>query len=177
MRTLVFRLGGNSSSATTTGAPTYIDTIAVDTSGQNLTTPVVDNSGGFGAWGPYAIVDAEQNVGTEDLVGWINVSLDPYVWSYSLNSYMYIDKSTITSSGAWAYVLNAAGLPEDNQSEFGSWGPFAIVDVDANVGTGAWMGWMNVSLKPYVWNYILSDYIYMEESTITSSGAWVYLFN
>ena len=40
--------------------PAYFDNIAIDTTGENLTTPPVDD--GFGMWGPWEIVDAAGNV-------------------------------------------------------------------------------------------------------------------
>jgi hypothetical protein len=84
--------------------PTMFDNFAVDLAGQNLTTP--DVGGGFGNWGPWPIVDAAGNVDTTPWLGWVNVAAKPYIWSYTLNTYMYIDEGSITSGGSWVYVYN-----------------------------------------------------------------------
>lgn len=102
MRSLIFRLGGNSSSATTTGLPTYVDNIAVDTAGMNLNAPEAPS---LGTWGPWDIADAEGNVNTESWMGWLNVANKPFVWSYDLESYIYIEEANIDSSGSWTYFF------------------------------------------------------------------------
>lgn len=84
--------------------PTYFDNLAIDTSGQNLTKPAT--GGGFGKWGPWDVVDAAGNVDTGSWMGWVNTAFKPYIWSYSLSSYMYIDEGSITAGGSWVYVFN-----------------------------------------------------------------------
>jgi hypothetical protein len=39
-------------------------------------------------------------------MGFINVAADPWIWSYSLNQWLYIDKNSVTGSGSWAYAFN-----------------------------------------------------------------------
>jgi len=81
----------------------YVDDIYVDTTGYNLTSPV---AAGYGKWGPWDIIDADGNVNTGGWMGYINVALDPYIWSYSLSSWAYVDSATITNGGSWVYVFN-----------------------------------------------------------------------
>lgn len=83
--------------------PTYFDNIYVDTTGVNATSPV---EGGLGKWGPFDIYDEAGNVDTGSWMGFVNIGFDPWIWSYSLNQYLYIDSNSITSSGSWVYVFN-----------------------------------------------------------------------
>ena len=54
-------------------------------------------------WGPY-VADEQGNVDTGTFLGWLNVSLDPWEWSYSLSRYIYLPGDDVTASGAWAYI-------------------------------------------------------------------------
>jgi hypothetical protein len=80
--------------------PTYFDNVAIDSSGLNLTSPV----GSAQSWAGFA-VDGAGNVNTGGWMGFLNVSDSPWIWSYSLSSWMYIDESFVSSSGSWIYVL------------------------------------------------------------------------
>lgn len=81
----------------------YVDDIYVDTTGYNLTSPLGE---GHGKWGPWDVIDAAGNVNTGSWMGYLNVSGDPYIWSYSLGSYMYIAPNSVTTGGGWVYVFN-----------------------------------------------------------------------
>ena len=72
----------------------------------NQSTPIQVTSLGFGMWGPWEIVDAAGNVDTGAWMGFVNVALDPWVYSYSLNQWLYIDSGSITESGSWVYIFN-----------------------------------------------------------------------
>ena len=107
LRTLWIRTQGNDNTSTSTGAPTYIDNVFVDLAAANLTEPPIESGGGgFGNWGPFPILDAAGNVDTGAWMGYLNVASDPWIWSYSLNQWLYIDKNSVTGSGSWAYVFN-----------------------------------------------------------------------
>ncbi|MEX0330323.1 MAG: hypothetical protein AB3N64_02765 [Puniceicoccaceae bacterium] len=85
--------------------PTYFDNIYVDTTGVNATSPVGDG-GGFGMWGPWEIIDEAGNVDTGAWMGFVNVAADPWIYSYSLDQWLYVDSNGISSSGSWVYVFN-----------------------------------------------------------------------
>ena len=48
-------------------------------------------------------------------------------------------------------------------------------DKDGYVDTGNWMGWLNVTLQPWIYSYSLKSWLYMAENAMSSHGAWVYL--
>lgn len=50
-------------------------------------------------------VDENGNVDTGDWLGEVNVSDDPYIWSYDLESWLYIDPDEATPAGSWIYVI------------------------------------------------------------------------
>ena len=83
--------------------PTYFDNLAVDPTGENLTTPLI----GGGAMGP-GILSEFQMVGTDVFtdgwMGWLEVSQYPLVYSYSLGSWVFLNEVGAGPGGAWAYV-------------------------------------------------------------------------
>lgn len=56
-------------------------------------------------WAGYPVLESG-DCDTGSLLGWVNVNYKPYIFSYSLNQWMYIDESAVSSSGAWAYVFS-----------------------------------------------------------------------
>ena len=44
------------------------------------------------------------------------------------------------------------------------------------VDTGSWLGWLNAYHEPNLWSYSLDGWIYIEESDVTTSGGWMYIF-
>lgn len=57
-----------------------------------------------------------------------------------------------------------------------TWAGFPRSDI-GDVDTGAWMGYINVAMEPYIWSYALSKYIYLEEASVGEGGGWIYVFN
>lgn len=49
--------------------------------------------------------DAAGNVDTGDFLGWINVRQAPWVWSFSLDGWLFLPEGAVHQAGAWAYVL------------------------------------------------------------------------
>lgn len=56
-------------------------------------------------WAGYPVSEAG-DVNTDPWMGFLNVTLEPYVWSYSLNQWTYIEESIVTEDGSWTYFLN-----------------------------------------------------------------------
>jgi hypothetical protein len=50
-------------------------------------------------------IDENGDADTGKWIGWINVNLAPYIWSYSLTGWMYVDEYSVTDSGMWTYVF------------------------------------------------------------------------
>jgi hypothetical protein len=90
------------------GTQVYMDDLWIDYEGVNLTTPPhgKTRSGSLGTWAGYPITNAEGDVDTMDFLGWINVAEGDYVFSYTLDGWMYLPESNMTSaSGAWTYIF------------------------------------------------------------------------
>ena len=69
----------------------------------NATSPV--ETGG-NTWAGFPVSEAG-DVDTGAWLGFINVGLgNNYVWSYSLNQYLYIDEAGVSDGGSWVYVFN-----------------------------------------------------------------------
>lgn len=70
----------------------------------NLT--ITSDEGGSGTTWAGFDVDEAGNADTGLWLGYVNVTDDPWVWSYSLNSWMYLPQELVTESGSWSYVMN-----------------------------------------------------------------------
>ena len=55
-------------------------------------------------WGPFSIVD-EGSVFTGSWIGWLWVGDAPWVWSYSLKNWIYMEDPVADVPGAWGYFL------------------------------------------------------------------------
>lgn len=58
----------------------------------------------FGSWAGYEIVNDQGDVDTGTWMGFVNVSAAPYIYSYALGKYIYIDEASVLEGGAWVYV-------------------------------------------------------------------------
>jgi len=63
----------------------------------------VDGASGGDTWMGYEVIDGSAK--TEDWMGWVNIEQAPYLYSYSLQSWLFMDESQDTTSGAWVYIL------------------------------------------------------------------------
>ena len=77
------------------GEPFYLDDFYF-ADGVNLTNPL--------CYGGYS-VDGSRDVDSDDWLGWINVAKAPYIWSYSLNNWIYMEEPAADAPGGWAYVF------------------------------------------------------------------------
>ncbi len=76
------------------------DNVAIDTTGQNLATPSIAEPV---TWAGYT-VDGNGNANTGDWLGIINVTHAPWVYSWSMGAYLYIEEANVTDGGGWVYV-------------------------------------------------------------------------
>ena len=53
-------------------------------------------------WAGWPMV--EGNVDTEGWIGWLYVVNDPWVWSYTLNKWIYAPEAFINTGGSWIYI-------------------------------------------------------------------------
>lgn len=56
-------------------------------------------------WAGYTIVEGGA-IDTTPLMGWLNISSAPWLYSYTLNKWIYGDESAFGAGGAWVYVPN-----------------------------------------------------------------------
>jgi len=86
------------------GDSVYIDMIA-QAPGMELSAPI----GWFddfscGPPPPFYLVDKDGNADTGSWMGWVNVRMKPWIYSYSFDSWMFIRESDVTDTGAWGYI-------------------------------------------------------------------------
>jgi hypothetical protein len=76
-----------------------------------------------------------------------------------------------------AYRVSSASLEFIAASEqLPWWTGFDIVDDAGNVDTGSWMGWMNITNAPWIYNYKANSWMYINESGVDpENGAWTYV--
>ena len=55
-------------------------------------------------WGKWPIPQPDL-VDTGDWMGWLNIANEPFVWSYKLESWLYLQKDYISEGGGWTYVF------------------------------------------------------------------------
>jgi hypothetical protein len=116
-------------------------------------------------------IEAGGWVDTGAWLGWVNVIESPWVWSVSINAYMYLPEEWITASGAYAYT--ARPNPPVASGE-GTWAGYPV-DAAGNADTGTWLGRVNVDMDPWIWSYSFNRYAYAAADWISSSGAWLWL--
>lgn len=54
-------------------------------------------------WAGYDILETG-DVDTSNWLGFINVNNSPWIYSYNLDQWMYIEESSVNNSGSWTYV-------------------------------------------------------------------------
>lgn len=89
-------------------------------------------------WGGFE-ADANGDVFTEDFFGWLNVHFQPWVWSYSLNGWVYAPDPGPDPMGMWAYkpiFIPPVQLEEPSLSlEGGTYDNPQAVSISAPAGT------------------------------------------
>ena len=85
------------------GDPFIQDDIYITYGAKDLSNPVT-GEGGM-TWAGYPM-DEAGNVDTGTWLGWINVAAGDYVWSYTLNQWMYLPEAGVTEAGSCSYIFN-----------------------------------------------------------------------
>jgi hypothetical protein len=55
-------------------------------------------------WAGYEVSDDGSSVNTAGFLGWIDISQAPWIYSYSLGTFIYLPESGVSPAGGWAYV-------------------------------------------------------------------------
>ena len=56
-------------------------------------------------WAGYS-VDEDGDADTSDFLGWVNVNAKPFIYSYTLQQWLYVKEESVGSGGAWIFVMN-----------------------------------------------------------------------
>ena len=56
-------------------------------------------------WGGFLVETDLGDVNTGDFLGWINTFYQPWVWSYSVDQYLFIEEPAAATTGLWVYFL------------------------------------------------------------------------
>jgi hypothetical protein len=122
-------------------------------------------------WGEFAR-DIQGNVFTPDFLGWIIALRGNWIWSWNLQTHLYLDPEYISASGSWAYVpLTPPSNPK------GGWALWEIVGdnwVSTDRDGGKFLGWLNVGKAPWIYSLALERWTYVREPSSSDTGAWVY---
>ncbi len=151
-----------------------IDEIRVGTDWTSVTPLGEPDDGNWAFWTPTEDGDVNTSPDGENFMGWVNVTMAPYIWHYAFNTFVYLPEDYISESGAWSYTFLTAPDPVVNDG-WALWASDADSWVDTNSNGGNFMSWVNVFHAPYV---IVTAYdgksVYLPEEYVTSTGAWVY---
>jgi hypothetical protein len=115
------------------------------------------------------------DMGTPDLVS--NHSQPGY--DTFVNPIVSMDITTYTGTMRYDNIKIAdswnAVVPQ--ASGGATWALWPVANEIMDVNTGAWMGWINVFYAPWIYSYNLDQWLFIEESAVTESGGWAYVFN
>lgn len=125
-------------------------------------------------WGGYS-VDANGWIdGSADWIGFVNVGIAPFTYSFSMDRYMYMPEPAAGFAGAWGYVFT-----QGTSSATGGVSTWAGYPVDANswVEADNWIGFFNIGISPYGYIFSTDSYIYIAaEPSVGFAGEWVYFY-
>jgi hypothetical protein len=68
-----------------------------------LTAGTYDSGITTETWAGYVVSEAG-DVNTVEWMGYLNVTFAPYIWSYSLDGWIYLPEQQVSDSGAWMYI-------------------------------------------------------------------------
>lgn len=128
------------------------------------------------AWTHYMQdLDGWMNTNADEgiFIGWLNAEHQPWIWSDGLQNYLYISTEWVEDTGAWIYVP-FSGEIANSGSDWALWAAVAASWVDTDSAEHTYLGWLNYTAAPWLYSLNLEAYLYIEESLVTPSGAWVY---
>lgn len=141
-----------------------LDDIYYDPTGFNLDgADLPDGPIGPVMWGG-TLLDDNGNVDTGDWMGLVHASTEPWVYSYSIDSFVYIPSSHVTDEGAWTYFPYQDSPPS-------TWSPAPNGAVD----TGSFMNYVYDSGTGWVYSYKFSRWIHLPTEGTDANGAWGFL--
>lgn len=137
--------------------------------GTVFTLTGIEPTGGD-TWAGYPII---QGIYVDSFMGFLEISADPQIYSFSLNKYIYMPENFVSQSGAWAYV-SLENKPPDAEN---TWAGYPFLADMVNINTGSFFGFLNVEFAPWAYSYTLNKWLYLPEEFVSESGAWVYILS
>lgn len=123
-------------------------------------------------WAGYPVETAEgsQWVNTGDFLGWINIDHAPFVWITNLNREAYVYENYIQNNSGYVF------FPTRNGQSM-SWNNPSVVDGTEWVNSEDFLGWVDITAKPWHFHPGGLGWFYMPEAWNTpGSGAWAFVF-
>jgi hypothetical protein len=77
-----------------------VDSVAVATDAEVPDEPEPEPT----TWAGYSVEADGTSVNTDTFLGWIDILNDPWIWSYSLDGYLYLPEENVSDVGGWAYA-------------------------------------------------------------------------
>lgn len=59
---------------------------------------------GVDTWAGYPVSGDGVSVNTGEFIGWIDITQAPWIYSYSLDDFLYLPEESVGSAGGWAFV-------------------------------------------------------------------------
>ena len=145
-----------------------------------LLTPLSWGVHGLSAQQQYGYDVEAQHIDTRDFFGFLQTEFAPWAFSYRLANWIYLPNPQTdirTSHGTWFYAINGdtqSSSPQEGATAYG----YPVTD--GVIDTGPFLGYLNVTLAPWIYSYAFENWLYWEEPQHdfqTSHGAWTYLLN
>lgn len=111
---------------------------------------------------------------TGRFIGWLQTAYKPWIWSYSLQTWAYVEEDLVGSGGSWAYLRNNGAI----MAVEGEPGWRGLVADDSGYVNGVeYIGWVYPADDDFVWNASLETWMFSPSSLFSSTGATVYIYD
>lgn len=122
-------------------------------------------------YGGYPILNAAGDVNTGELIGWINTAQRPWIYSYEMGKYVYMEEAWIGSGSALMALPLEMGVEITGTHWRGYEKANAAGDVDA---TGSLGQWLNVATDPWLYGYQRGQWVLLLSTGDGSGFTWLY---
>lgn len=127
-----------------------------------------------GSWAGYPVDDAGR-IETGEYFGSLYVLDAPWVWSYALDSWIYLPEEIFSAIGSWAYFVDWDGPEEDGSNETSDHWSGYVIAPGGWVDTGNFLRSLYVSIAPWIWSDAFYTWIYIPEGFVSPDGSWGYV--
>lgn len=130
------------------------DGVALDTGTiefQNLQGTVTSVGGPTKFLGFDILAGTPKTINTGDWMGFLAVDNAPFVYSYRLQRWLYLDDTQTNTEGVWTYIFRGA------------------------TETSGWLSDLNFAQSPFVFSTGMDRWLYIDGTQNTTNGAWAYV--